>query len=257
MKKRLKNILNSWGYTLISNAHYAQLQDYKKQLSDRSFSLFYTDQTLSDVLKFKQFSKAQLKQDLFVLCETNFKKGGFFVEFGATNGIDLSNSWLLENKFDWDGILAEPAICWHTDLVKNRNVKIEKKCVWSITGEKLLFYETDYAELSTLSQFSGSDGHKMARENNKSYEVETISLYDLLIRHNAPKNIDYLSIDTEGSEYEILSNFDFRDYKIRIITVEHNYTPNRKKIKKLLERNGYKNKFSEHSYFDDWYVLVD
>lgn len=257
MKKKIKNILNNWGYTLITNEHFSKLENYKNKIAAFSFALFYNDCVLIDYLNFKEFSRAQLQQDLFVLCETNFKKDGFFVEFGATNGITLSNSWLLEHKFNWHGILAEPAICWHKNLVKNRNCRIEKKCVWSKTGKKLLFYETDYAELSTLSQFSGSDGHKMARENNKSYEVETISLYDLLIKHNAPKNIDYLSIDTEGSEFEILSNFNFQDYKIRIITVEHNYTPNRKKIKNLLESKGYKNKFNEHSYFDDWYVLED
>ena len=39
-------------------------------------------------------------------------RGGFFVEFGATNGIDLSNSYLLQSKYYWTGILAEPARCW-------------------------------------------------------------------------------------------------------------------------------------------------
>src|SRR5208282_3167640 len=41
-------------------------------------------------------SRAQLRQDLFVLSELDFKKNGFFVEFGATNGLDLSNTYLLE-----------------------------------------------------------------------------------------------------------------------------------------------------------------
>ena len=61
-------------------------------------------------------SRAQLKQDIFVLLETGFKRDGYFVEFGATNGVDLSNSWLLEKAFGWTGILAEPARIWHDDL---------------------------------------------------------------------------------------------------------------------------------------------
>lgn len=44
-----------------------------------------------------------------------------------------------------------------------------------------------------------------------------------------PKIIDYLSIDTEGSEFDILSNFNFKEFKFRIITCEHNFGPNRKK----------------------------
>ena len=53
-----------------------------------------------------KLSKSQLKQDIFVLLETGFKRNGFFVEFGATNGIDLSNTYLLEKRFGWNGILA-------------------------------------------------------------------------------------------------------------------------------------------------------
>ena len=63
-------------------------------------------------------SKAQLRQDLFVLSELEFKKNGYFVEFGATNGFDISNSYLLETKFNWKGIAAEPAKKWHHELKK-------------------------------------------------------------------------------------------------------------------------------------------
>lgn len=64
-------------------------------------------------------SKSQLLQDVFVLHELNFKEGGFFVEFGATNGVELSNSHLLEKEFHWQGILAEPARVWYDDLKKS------------------------------------------------------------------------------------------------------------------------------------------
>ena len=78
---------------------------------------------------------------------------------------------------------------------------------------------------------------------------------DFLIKYNAPNVVDYLSIDTEGSEYAILENFNFNKYKFRVITVEHNYTKNRQKIFDLLTNNGYLRKYEELSMFDDWYVL--
>ena len=202
-------------------------------------------------------SKSQLRQDLFVLSELGFKKSGFFVEFGATNGVDLSNSFLLEKQFGWDGILAEPAKMWHSALDINRNVFIEKRCVWKVSGETLSFNETEVGELSTIDDFSNSDEHKSLRENGKRYNVESISLNELLDSCNAPSIMDYLSIDTEGSELEILEKFDFNRYKFRVITCEHNFTSNREKVHDLLSKNGYQRKFEEISKFDDWYVATE
>jgi hypothetical protein len=69
--------------------------------------------------------------------------------------------------------------------------------------------------------------------------------------------MDYLSIDTEGSEYDILSSFNFDKYKFRVITSEHNFTQNREKIYTLLKKQGYERKFEDISEFDDWYVLTN
>jgi FkbM family methyltransferase len=202
-------------------------------------------------------SKAQLKQDIFVLSELDCKTGGYFVEFGATNGVDLSNTYLLETKFGWTGILAEPAKIWAEDLVKNRKCHIDYDCVWSKSGEVLEFNEVNAAELSTIDTFSSVDEHATTRTSGTKYPVNTISLLDLLKKYNAPRVIDYLSIDTEGSEFEILSAFDFDAYQFRVITCEHNYTPMREKIYDLLMSKGYTRKFPNLSRFDDWYVLEE
>lgn len=209
---------------------------------------------LSFVLKNYGKSMAQLFQDLFVLYMTKEKQGGFFVEFGATNGVTLSNSCLLEKSYGWNGILAEPAKCWHAELKANRNCIVETKCVWRKSGELLEFNEVAAQELSTINIFSGADGRTENRRYGNVYMVETISLNDLLDRHGAPKEIDYLSVDTEGSELNILSNFNFSKYEINLITVEHNYTKEREKLFMLLSSNGYKRVFEGFSSWDDWYV---
>ena len=199
-------------------------------------------------------SKSQSRQDLFVLTELDFKKNGYFVEFGATNGIDFSNSYLLEKDFGWNGILAEPAKCWHKALKENRTSNIETNCVWTDSNLTLNFNEVESAELSTISAYNSSDIHSSCRKNGNTYEVSTISLLDLLDKYNAPKEIDYLSIDTEGSEYEILRDFDFNKYTFNVITCEHNYTPMREKIFHLLTSWGYRRKYLGFSKWDDWYV---
>lgn len=236
-------------------AGYSYFQLYLEYEKNVKYLIDIPNHKLVRLASLIEKSKSQVKQDLFVLAELDFKRNGFFVEFGATNGIDLSNSYLLESEFGWDGILAEPAKCWHKELKMNRNCNIETNCVWSNSDSVLIFNQVDdAAELSTVSSYNKSDSHSKYRENGQNYNVSTISLNDLLDKYNAPQKIDYLSIDTEGSEYEILSNFNFSKYDISIISCEHNFTPLREKIFTLLTKQGYIRKYVGLSKWDDWYV---
>lgn len=254
----LNSILRLLDVRLVRNSKYSRLIANADRFRAYELLEFIDDKYLVEFLESRKYSTSQLCQDLFVLSQTQFKFGGFFVEFGATNGMDFSNSLLLEKKFGWRGILAEPARLWHRELFANRSASIETDCVWKESGLSLLFNEVEdeihSGELSTIDLFSKADKHSNSRKSGKKYEVRTISLLDLLRKHDAPRVIDYLSIDTEGSEFEILSAFDFNEYDIRIITCEHNYTENREKIFDLLTENGYVKKHSEISVFDDWYV---
>tara|TARA_B100000900_G_scaffold379458_1_gene364377 strand:+ start:370 stop:1125 length:756 start_codon:yes stop_codon:yes gene_type:complete len=208
---------------------------------------------LDNTNKYLPYFCSQFGQDLFVLNELNFKKNGFFVEFGATNGINSSNTYLLEDKFNWRGILAEPAKIFHNELIKNRKCHIETNLIWKNSKSKLLFHEDFAGGISTIKKFINHD--TQIRRKKKEYILETISLNDLLEKYNAPKIIDYLSIDTEGSEFDILYNFDFNKHKFRVITCEHNFNKNKNKIYKLLTKNGYIKKHSNLvSFVDDWYV---
>ena len=201
-------------------------------------------------------STAQLRQDLIVLSHYSFKKAGYFVEFGAANGFKLSNTYLMEKEYQWEGILAEPGRVWHEELLRNRSSSIELNCVWSESGNKLEFEDMREAELSMVRYgHAESDMHHAARVLENKYTVETISLVDMLRKHNAPTFIEYLSVDTEGSEFIILNNFDFDKYTFGFISVEHNYTSNRKMIYDLLTSKGYKRIHEDLSLFDDWYVF--
>ena len=202
-------------------------------------------------------SRSQQLQDLFVLSELGEKRHGFFVEFGAAEGREISNTWMLEQNLGWRGILAEPAHGWHDKLRANRPLaKIETDCLWSSTGKMLTFSETENQDLSTLDSFRESDLWGEARARHVSYPVLTVSLLDLMERHGAPRDPDYLSIDTEGSELDILKAFDFDRYPFKVITCEHNHGPNRGAIRRLLEGAGYVHRHPELSQFDDWYVRI-
>ncbi|MFV0513071.1 MAG: FkbM family methyltransferase [Jhaorihella sp.] len=195
-------------------------------------------------------SRSQLRQDLFALAQMDFKEGGFFVEFGATDGVELNNTWLMEQDFGWSGILAEPARGWHGDLKANRNCTIDTRCVWSESGGTLRFTEAPRGENSAISSFV-----KTSRKlRGSQYDVQTVSLNDLLDGHGAPDVIDYVSVDTEGSEFDILNTLDFDRWSFRVMTVEHNYAPQREDIHALLTARGYRRVLDSVSRFDDWYV---
>ncbi len=258
MRTLAKNLIKSAFKQLdIGITRYSTLEELRRN-SSASLDLKLLQRLNNDdakqLLRFIGRSKSQLRQDLFVLSRLAFKSDGYFVEFGATNGLDLSNTYLMEKELGWNGILAEPARCWHRDLKKNRSCSIETDCVWKDSNSKLTFNQVAKAEYSTINSYSETDLHKKTRKEGKTYEVKTISLNDLLKKHDAPKHMDYLSIDTEGSEYEILSHFDFSQYSFEIITCEHNYTPMREKLYSLLTQQGYRRVLEDLSLFDDWYV---
>ena len=124
------------------------------------------------------------------------------------------------------GILAEPARRWHKELRANRTCHIETDCVWSESNSHITFEEADWGELSGVRMASASD----TKSTGRTYTVNTISLFDLLNKYGAPKEIDYLSVDTEGSEFDILSSFDFSKYQFNVITCEHNHEPRREHL---------------------------
>lgn len=250
----LKNLFRRLGYAVVRNSTLELYERNARAGQDIDFLRALPDVAVISALQYLRLSRSQIRQDLFVLSQLSFKRGGFFVEFGATNGVDLSNSYLLEKEFGWKGILAEPARGWHADLKTNRSAAIETRCVWKLSGQQLSFNEVTDRELSTIQEFVRSDLHSNLRASSKSYSVETISLTDLLIENNAPKVIDYLSIDTEGSEFEILNAFDFDQFEFKVITCEHNYSYNREKVYNLLTRHGYRRCFESLSQFDDWYI---
>lgn len=234
-----------------------QYKLFESMLSIRGLPSIETDyglKFLTYCLNHLQLSNAELLQDLFVLFHLSNKVEGYFVEFGAMDGITVSNTFLLESQYSWSGIVAEPARRWRCSLKQNRNCSVDFRCVWRKSGELLEFNETVDPGFSTLKSLSYSDYHARIRKKGNIYDVETVSLTDLLRHYDAPKTIDYLSIDTEGSELEILNSFAFDDYVVRVITVEHNHSDKRLEIHELLTSKGYKRVFDLFSMYDDWYV---
>jgi FkbM family methyltransferase len=209
---------------------------------------------LNHILNNYHLSFSERFQDIFIDWLLN-KRNGSFIEFGACDGIHISNTYFLEKYRGWSGILLEPAKIWHNKLKVNRpNCIIDFRCVSHSSNHKINFYENANPVYSS---------YKNNYSKKKSYIVETVSLNDIILQYRSfleeksnQNNIDFISIDTEGSEYEILKNFDFIKYSPKIIIVEHNFNKKKsKQLKELLESNGYANLFPELSAYDYYFVL--
>jgi len=251
IKKRSKNLIMALGLVRYALRPFFYLLNTRAKCNVQLFRCLFEEST-SLIGK----AKGQLSQDVFALIETRFKRNGYFVDFGATNGVNPNNSYLLEKNYGWKGILAEPARCWHKALQENRkDAHIEFKCVWKESGAFVEFNEAEHPTLSTINEYTDSDVHSRNRNTgNNIYKVETISLNDLLAKYDAPSHIDFLSIDTEGSELDILQTVDYEKYTFSVIACEHNRSEIREKIYDLLTSKGYVRKYEEASGCDDWYV---
>ena len=198
-------------------------------------------------------SHSQLGQDLEVLKFYNNKHNGFFVEIGASDGIELSNTYLLETNYQWKGICVEPVPLKFELLCKNRpNSQCWSNAVYNESDKQVKFdICNNYDLLSGIS--NNIDHHKTTIDQNKTQIITTtITLNDLLNKSNSPSFIEYLSLDTEGSELEILKSVDFQKYTFGLIDVEHNYVePRRSRIKELLTSNGYQ--YVRENQYDDCY----
>jgi len=201
-------------------------------------------------------SFSQLKQDVEVLEIYNNLKNGFFIEIGANDGIKYSNTYLLEKYYNWKGICIEPIPSLFNTLCKNRpNSICCKNAVYNQSNLNMLF---NISNTNTL--LSGMHNHydnanikNIVDSDKEQILVKTITLNDLLIKYNSPKFIHYLSLDTEGTELEILQSVDFSKYTFGLIDIEHNFIePKRSQIRELLVLNGYN--YRRQNKFDDCYI---
>lgn len=189
-------------------------------------------------------SYSQHGQDLFVY-ETFFKDrtAGVFVDVGAYDGVTFSNTFLFE-RLGWHGICIEPlpgtfeklqaarkAVCVNCAVSDNAGIGTMLEVDMPSGFEKMysgLKANFDDRHRKTITQWG---------KNAKELKVPIKRLADILTE-NAIKRIDYMSIDTEGSEWKILRDFDFRANDVRVLSIENNYQD--EKIRKHMAANSYR-----------------
>jgi FkbM family methyltransferase len=165
---------------------------------------------------------------------------GFFVEIGAYNGIDGSNCYFFEKFLNWSGIAIEPSPTQFLALQKNRKCKCVNKAV-AKKSEKIEFIDVieGYTQMSGINNSSYKKTLEIIKKDLRTVldkKIIEAATFSEIVEYNYL--IDYLSIDVEGGEMDILESIDFDLYKIKVLSIENNY-PNEINYEKYLSEKGF------------------
>jgi len=193
------------------------------------------------------------EQDKWVIKDIfKYKKKGYFIDLAAADGIRISNTFLLEKKYNWSGICIEPNYLFFQNLKNNRKCHCIREVVMGKKKKIKFFedggiggiigdqYDNNYQKRSSIIK-KRSNRHKI-----KNYK--SVALKSILKKFKAPKVIDYLSLDVEGAETIILKKFPFKEYKFLTLTIERPTIH----LNKILFKNGYK--FVKNHKVDTYYI---
>ncbi len=175
--------------------------------------------------KFRKFN-ALYKLDEQMLEYINFENG-FFIECGANDGVDQSNTWYYEKYLNWNGILIEPLKIQFNELKKNRSKKnffFNIALVGSKNIHSVILKENNLVSRIVDQKEAGST----------TISVDCSTLTNVLDEISAPSLIDFFSLDVEGHEYEIINGIDFKRYNFKYFLIE---TSNELVNQILIEKN--------------------
>ena len=208
------------------------LWDFLKRLKNKTNGKYYGQNQLDK------------KIETFI----NFDNG-FFVELGANDGINQSNTYYFEKYRGWNGVLIEPIGQKYLECIKNRSNKNKIFCNACVSfNYDKKFVEMTYSDLMTTPNNVESNvknlsnhlqvGMKYLPEGEKSYNFGCLAdtLNNILLKSNAPKKIDFLSLDVEGSEMEVLKGINHKEYRFKYLCIE---TKEFKKLSDYLLQNDY------------------
>eukprot|EP00933_Yihiella_yeosuensis_P033958 TRINITY_DN27546_c0_g1_i1.p1 TRINITY_DN27546_c0_g1~~TRINITY_DN27546_c0_g1_i1.p1 ORF type:complete len:506 (-),score=38.94 TRINITY_DN27546_c0_g1_i1:357-1874(-) len=177
--------------------------------------------------------RSQFGQDRW-LVEHAFRsqKGGFFVEAGAADGDLYSNTYALEHGLGWKGLLIEPTE--DGSCARNRPAsKCVKGCVHKETGVQTF-------QVNGLLTKLVEESEKLQANSTEVVQAMCRPMSDWLTANGAPSHIDYMSLDIEGCELDVLPTLlsDNR-FHIDIFTIETNSQEVSDRTTSLLRQHGY------------------
>ena len=200
---------------------------------------------------------SQLGQDRFIDEYFEKKENLVFLDIGAHDGKTISNTFFLEKERKWKGICIEAQPSIFEELKKNRDCVCLNFAISNFEGEIDFTVVDGYANmLSGISSLYNKTHFERVKGEINHYggDMKTLKLptkkLQTIIDEYEFYNIDFCSIDTEGSEYEIIKSIDFNKTNIKVFIIENNYKEN--DIQLFLEEKGYS--LTNKLEWDDVYI---
>lgn len=203
----------------------------------------------------KSYSDPTSGQDAWVAKALKGMRNGWFFDAGAgPDGVHNSNTYALEIELGWTGICVEP----HPDRVgrvrANRQCHVENVCLGNEARDVEFVLNRKLPGTSGVADMLSDTIKQQFYSSDQEYEtiaIPAVTLADLLRKFDAPKTIDYMSLDLEGAEWPVLEIFPFDKFKFRCVTLER-CRDHTVKLRKLMVRNGYR--LVHLSVRDDFWV---
>ncbi len=191
---------------------------------------------------FPDLAETQLKEEYFGA------QKGFFVDVGANDPKDISQTWHLEQT-GWTGILIEPQPDLAQQLREQRRARVFAcACSSPENAGKMLPFQ-----VSGIHSSLNLDFFVAGMRKSNVIEVPVRTLDEILIEANAPSPVDLMSIDVESHEIEVLNGLTLLRWRPRLILIEDLAFDLR--IHKLLQSRGYK--WVRRTGLNGWYVPAD
>lgn len=186
--------------------------------------------------------QSQHGEDKWIDIYFHKKQRGFFVEVGAYDGIVLSNSYHFEKKRGWTGILVEPDPQKAQHCRKNRPNSLTYECaaVGSSDVKEISFFQVAGGEVYSTANLTQDHRQRLDQYGLKYREVRVPAMtLDQILMGVKPLSVDFVSIDVEEGEFEVLKGFDIRLWKPKIVMIESNSSVRKPEIRDYFVRNGY------------------
>ena len=185
---------------------------------------------------------SQYNQDVLVDTLLKQKKDGFFIELGAAHAREISNTYFFEEYRNWKGLLIEAQPDFIQDLQAVRKNSIIEQCAVSSEEGELVFCAASVLG-GIPKYFTEFDKTKMdlgkELQDFPEIKVPAYKLQTLLDKHQITE-VDYLSLDTEGNELDVLQSIDYEKVVIKIMTVEISYPERFYPIYHFLREKSYR-----------------